>query len=400
MVPEGWSRGHISDICRLQNGRGFRPPEWDTKGLPIIRIQNLNGNVKFNYYSGEIEEKWTVDPGQMLFAWAGTKGVSFGPTIWSGPRGVLNQHIFKVFEADKIDKVWLYKTLQHVTAQIESRAHGFKATLVHVKKSEIDGLPILIPPFAEQKKIAAVLSTWDKAIDVIKKLVENSKAQKKSLMQQLLSGKVHLSGFTSERDWREVRLSELVEIDTTSLGKKTAPHFTFQYISLSDVEKGQISDNLVQLKYSEAPSRARRVLKTGDILMATVRPNLEAFAMVSNEYSECIASTGFAVLTARENCSNDYLFHYLFSDHVRSQLYGMVVGSNYPAINSSDVKSLRIKCPAYEEQARIAEVLNTANLKISTLNSSLTRLKSEKSALMQQLLTGKRRVTIKETEDG
>ncbi|MEI8672556.1 restriction endonuclease subunit S [Vibrio sp. SA48] len=82
MVPNDWRKQQISDICTLQNGNSFKPHQWDTKGLPIIRIQNLNGSENFNYYSGEVNEKWLVETGQLLFSWAGTKGVSFGPFIW------------------------------------------------------------------------------------------------------------------------------------------------------------------------------------------------------------------------------------------------------------------------------------------------------------------------------
>ena len=60
MVPSGWRKLQISDICKLQNGNSFKPHQWDTEGLPIIRIQNLNGSDNFNYYSGEVNEKWLV----------------------------------------------------------------------------------------------------------------------------------------------------------------------------------------------------------------------------------------------------------------------------------------------------------------------------------------------------
>ncbi|PPT91528.1 hypothetical protein XaraCFBP7407_21670 [Xanthomonas arboricola pv. arracaciae] len=130
----------------MRNGHGFGPEDWDTEGLPIIRIQNLNGGQKFDYFSGEPDERWLVESGQILFSWAGTKGVSFGPTVWRGPRGVLNQHIFKVQPKDHIDSEWLYWVLKHVTDRIEAQSHGFKATLVHVKKSDIDRQPIFAPP--------------------------------------------------------------------------------------------------------------------------------------------------------------------------------------------------------------------------------------------------------------
>jgi type I restriction enzyme S subunit len=96
LLPEKWQWRKLGDLCFLSGGNGFRPPDWSDHGLPIIRIQNLNGSTEFNYFAGEPEPKWVIEPGDLLFAWAGVKGVSFGPCIWPGPRGVLNQHTYKM----------------------------------------------------------------------------------------------------------------------------------------------------------------------------------------------------------------------------------------------------------------------------------------------------------------
>lgn len=86
----------IGDVCDFESGNGFRPQDWKTKGLPIIRIQNLNGSDSFNYFEGEPDPSWIVEPNDLLFAWVGVKGVSFGPTIWNGPKGILNQYIYRI----------------------------------------------------------------------------------------------------------------------------------------------------------------------------------------------------------------------------------------------------------------------------------------------------------------
>lgn len=137
MLPEGWKRTTVGELCNFINGNGFKSSEWSDKGLPIIRIQNLNGSTGFNYFSGQPNPRWLVNPGDILFAWAGTKGVSFGAKRWTGPQGVLNQHIFKVSPKIEVNTDWLYEELRTVTEIIESQAHGFKSTLVHVQKADI-----------------------------------------------------------------------------------------------------------------------------------------------------------------------------------------------------------------------------------------------------------------------
>lgn len=140
-----WLPCTIGDVCEFESGNGFTPQDWKARGLPIIRIQNLNGSQSFNYFDGEPDPDWIVEPGDLLFAWAGVKGVSFGPTVWNGPKGVLNQHIYRIRPKAGINKNWLHYTLEEVTSEIEGKAHGFKTSLVHVRKSDITGAKVALP---------------------------------------------------------------------------------------------------------------------------------------------------------------------------------------------------------------------------------------------------------------
>ncbi|MGO3423844.1 MAG: restriction endonuclease subunit S [Pseudoalteromonas distincta] len=187
-------------------------------------------------------------------------------------------------------------------------------------------------------------------------------------------------------------LSKLVHIDQKSLGKKTPEDYTFSYISLSDVSSGNISKTLEKHSFKSAPSRARRVLQNGDIIMATVRPNLQGFAKITEEFSHCVASTGFAVLSPKDNVSGEFIYQCLYSYQIAKQIESLVVGSNYPAINSSDVAGLHIYTPPYPEQRKIATILGTWDKAISTTVRLIDNSKRQKKALMQQLLTGKKRL--------
>ena len=129
--------------------------------MPIIRIQNLNGSREFNYFAGEPEPDWIIEPGDLLFAWAGSKGSSFGPCIWPGPRGVLNQHIHKLSPHEGVDKRFLYYLLKVFTAQVEKHAHGFKDSLVHLRKAVLTELVVNVPPFSVQQSVARRLLTLD-----------------------------------------------------------------------------------------------------------------------------------------------------------------------------------------------------------------------------------------------
>ena len=156
-IPEEWMLCSVGDLCNFTGGNGFRPGDWASTGLPIIRIQNLNGSMDFNYYAEDPDPAWLVEPGDLLFAWAGTRGASFGPCMWPGPRGVLNQHIHRIIPNNLVRKRFFFYVLRLLTEAVEKKAHGFKTTLVHLRKGELTKWPVAVPSIPEQDEIAAVL---------------------------------------------------------------------------------------------------------------------------------------------------------------------------------------------------------------------------------------------------
>ena len=163
----------------------------------IYKIQILNhpydrGNL--NYYKGEVDPKWLVMSNQLLFAWAGVKGVSFGPCIWHGEQGVLNQHIYKIESKRNVDKYWLFETIKIITRKIEASAHGFKDSLVHVRKKDITSQKIPVPPYAEQIVISKKTKELSGLSEIHSRKLQSLIILKKGLMQDLLTGRVRVKG--------------------------------------------------------------------------------------------------------------------------------------------------------------------------------------------------------------
>jgi type I restriction enzyme S subunit len=151
-IPEEWETRRIGQLCSFHSGHGFRKQDWSIEGLPIIRIQNLNYSREFNYFAGETNPEWLVYPGDLLFAWAGVKGVSFGPRIWHGPKGVLNQHIYKIRTNSEVDKSWFFLALLRITEIIEKKAHGFKSSLLTFTKGTLLNKKYPSPLLMNKKK--------------------------------------------------------------------------------------------------------------------------------------------------------------------------------------------------------------------------------------------------------
>ncbi|XYK82629.1 MAG: restriction endonuclease subunit S [Labrenzia sp.] len=369
MVPEGWDVVPLSDVCELINGRGFKPHEWSDTGYPIIRIQNLNGSLEFNHFDGEFNPKILVRDEELLFAWSGSRGTSFGPHIWRGPEAVLNYHTWKVLPKAGTDKPFLFHLLRHITSKIEASAHGASA-LVHTQKSSMEKRHLTVPPLPEQRKIAEILSTWDKAIETTEKLLANAEAQKKALMQQLLTGKRRLKGF--EGAWQRAKLIELVELqrgfDLPSTQRVDGP---YPVISSSG-HSGQHCEAKVK----------------GPGIVTGRYGSIGEFFFVEGDFWPLNTT-----LWVKNFHRNDPLFAYYFLQSIDLKKHSGKTG--VPGINRNDIHAIAIQFPPPDEQLRIAEVLKIADSEIRSHTHFLLRLVKEKQALMQQLLTGKRRVGVR-----
>jgi len=186
-LPEGWMWARIAEISTLINGRAFKPSEWSMRGLPIIRIQNLNDpDAGFNYCNFEIDDRFVVENGQLLFAWSGTPGTSFGAHIWNRDKAVLNQHIFKVVIGENnINKRFLMHVLNHNVAEFIAKAHG-TAGLAHITKGKFDESVITLPSLSEQHRIVEEVERRFSVADQIEKTVDHSLKQAERLRHGIL----------------------------------------------------------------------------------------------------------------------------------------------------------------------------------------------------------------------
>jgi len=192
-------------------------------------------------------------------------------------------------------------------------------------------------------------------------------------------------------EWEVKRIQDISEINPESLRENTPSDYQFYYIDLSSVKDGKIDIPCDKITFKEAPSRARRRIKKNDVLLATVRPNLKGFGVIDFTSDEYVCSTGFAVLRPCQTRVSRYIYYNLFSHQAARYFYGCVVGSNYPALNNSDVEHLKIPLPPLPEQKKIAEILSAWDRAIEQTRKLIDARKRLKKGLMQQLLTGRMR---------
>ena len=195
VFSKDWPATTIKEVCVLINGRAFKPNEWTNSGVPIIRIQNLNNDeASFNYCNFKVEEKYYIDEGDLLFAWSGTPGTSFGAHIWKGPRAVLNQHIFKILiDEEKINKKFFMHLLNKNVSQYIQKAHG-TAGLAHITKGKFENSEIRLPSKEIQNNVVQDIelkfSVIDKTAESIDKALVKAEKLNKSILKSAFQGKL------------------------------------------------------------------------------------------------------------------------------------------------------------------------------------------------------------------
>lgn len=237
-------------------------------------------------------------------------------------------------------------------------------------------LEIPLPPIEVQKEIVEQIEVKQNAIDHAKAIIKNLERERRYFGQTLRK----LEGVEM------AKLSEVCGINQkTSEPKKLFGDSDFVYIDISSVENGTglvDMNNVISTK--SAPSRARRVIKNGDVLLSTVRPNLKAFAYAQNLPEKVLASTGFAVLTATDKILPKYIFNLLFTDYLQEQMIARMGKGSYPSINQDDVEQLTIPLPSLEIQKKLVaeaekeqQVINANKQLIEIMEQKISEVLSE-----------------------
>lgn len=392
-IPSDWTVKALRELCKLINGRGFKPYEWRSSGLPIIRIQNLNGSSEFNYYDGAYDRKLEVPTGQLLFAWSGSRGTSFGPHVWKGPLGLLNYHTWKVqTDTSTVTQLFLLHKLRQLTAEIEGWAHGASA-LVHVQKWQMEGFKLAIPTsVAEQQAIAEALSDADALIESLEQLIAKKRAIKQGAMQELLTGKRRLPGF--EGKWR------VLPLDGCCTKVQDGTHFspkigggTYLYITSKNVGRGVLKLESVETVSAEEHQKifARCDVRRGDLLLTKDGASTGNAALNTlDQPFSLLSSVAFLRFSAQHDAR--YFLQQILSAEGQIQIFEQMSGNAITRLTLAKIRKLCFRVPSLEEQVAIAAVLSDMDAEIEALDGKLAKARAVKQGMMQELLTGRVRL--------
>ena len=260
-------------------------------------------------------------------------------------------------------------------------------------------LPILVPTLPEQQGIASVLDSIEDAIEGTEAVIAASVQLRDSLLHKLLTRGV--PGWHTEwKDvpglgtipacWEVVRLGDVAEVNARAWDPSEGNDIL--YLDLTAVVMPGVLAPPRELAAKDAPSRARRRVQAGDILVSTVRPNLRGFARVTAAQENLIASTGFAVVTAKARVDGSLLYYQVMTDEFATYLEEATTGQAYPAVRAVDVANFRFAIAPLPEQQTIAALLDSLDGAIKLGRKERDGLTSLNSSVADALLTGRVRV--------
>ncbi|HBC3928297.1 TPA: restriction endonuclease subunit S [Vibrio parahaemolyticus] len=412
MVPNGWLKTDLNPFIDIKHGFAFKSEYFREEGEYVLLTPGSfyepggfrDQKNKTKYYVGDIPKGYLLSKGELLVAMTEQAAGLLGSTLFvpSHDRYLHNQRLGLIQIKDKngICPEFLYLTYNspYVRKQIAEQSTGTKVK--HTSPDKLKSVICLLPPLPEQRKIAKILSTWDKAISTAEKLIETSKQQKKALMQQLLTGKKRLvnpeTGKAFEGEWEEVKVSTLI----TKHSEKTETNK--QYPVLTSSRKGIYfqSDYYNDRDVASEDTTGYNVVPRGYF---TYRHMSDDLVFKFNRNTICdkgIVSTLYPVFAAKEEAVVPYLLQAILNEGSAFKRFSLSQkqGGSRTYMYLSKLNELKIQIPSLTEQQKITSALTAADKEIEVLEAKLAHFKQEKKALMQQLLTGKRRVKVDEME--
>ncbi|MCE1176227.1 MAG: restriction endonuclease subunit S [Burkholderiales bacterium] len=408
-VPEGWSKKTLEDIANVSSGgtpsRG--KPEYWNGAIPWVTTAEIDFCEIF-----DTTEKITQDGlnnssaklfpiGTVLLAMYG-QGKTRGKVAKLGIEATTNQACAAIVFKHNFCVDYYYQYLRSQYDNIRNLSNS--GSQENLSGSIVKSIQVPAPPLPEQQKIAQILSTWDKAITTTEQLLANSQHQKKALMQQLLTGKKRLldeDGVRFGERWNHSTIGKIGLVKSAGVDKKVVEgEVPVRLLNFTDVFNNSfIHSQDLNHWVTAPPSKIRDCdIRKGDVFFtpsSETREEAGIPAVAAEDISECCYSYHVVRYRINEPWDLNFKAYAFTTPQFRKQVNRLADGSGQRYVVSQDsFRSILISYPDIAEQKKIGGVLKIAENEVDLLQTKLEALKQEKKALMQQLLTGKRRVKL------
>lgn len=408
IIPKEWEVKRLGDVCDYVDYRG-KSPNKSSKGIFLVTAKNIrNGFIDYEISKeyvpiDEYEEtmrRGKAEVGDVIITTEAPLGhvaqidnpyIALAQRVikYRGKKGILNSFLKYYLMTEKFQAILI--------------ANSTGSTALGIKGSRLHQLPTIIPSIEEQEQICSIIQLWDTAIEKQSKLIEKLTLRKRALMQELLTGKKRLLGFSGE--WKEVRLGEIV----TFLKNYTLSR---EQLNVNDGVVHNIHYGDILIKYPYIidcekvflPFVNRNVyndsmtdfVENGDIIISdTAEDETVGKACEMQNVGNKKILAGLHTMLIRPNkglFAPYFLGYYLNSEEYHKKLIPLIQGIKVCSIGKLAIQNTLIVIPSIDEQNAITSILVNAEKEIEFANEKLVNLQSQKRGLMQQLLTGKKRI--------
>lgn len=376
----GWQSTKWGALATLEYGKSLRDyDEIPTEEKPI-QVFGTNGPI--GWHSEALYPKSGIVIGR--------KGAYRGVHFSAKPFFVIDT-AFYLKPKIPFDIRWAYYALKNFDINNIDSGSAIPST----SREAFYEIPVQLPPADAQRRIADVLFSYDELIENDQRRIAILEEMTRALYREWFvefrfSGNEKVQFVQSPlgnipRGWEVKSLSEIAEVNRAQISPRNAPA-DVHYIDIASVSPGQI-DVVTTYPFSDAPGRARRIVQHGDVLWSCVRPNRRSHALVLFPQPDTIASTGFAVLTARA-APYTFLYQVTTSDEFVAYLTNNATGAAYPAVTASTFEKAKVVVPAAELLQRFADVTVPMAEQAHCLRQQVFNLRKTRDLLIPRLLSG------------
>ncbi|MEB7413013.1 restriction endonuclease subunit S [Mammaliicoccus sciuri] len=378
-----WEKKRLGEVVNYKNGGSFESLVKNHGVYKLITLKSVNTEGKLinseKYIDDKCVETLRNDTLVMILSEQAPGLVGMTAIIPNNNEYVLNQRVAALVPNQFIDSQFLSKLINRNQKYFSVRSAGTKVK--NISKGHVESFNFLSPDYTEQQKIGEFFSKLDRQIELEEQKLKKLEEQKKGYMQKIFSQELR---FKDEKgnyypEWESRYLNELCLINP----KVDQVPNSFLYIDLESVNNGKI-EKIKEVNKINAPSRAQRLAKKYDVFYQTVRPyQKNNFINLSNR-NDIVVSTGYAQL--RPSVQFYYLYSLLLTNSFMNKVLVKCTGTNYPAINSTDLSLIQIlSSSVFEEQEKIGNFFSKLDELINKQNQKIDGLKKRKRGFLQKM---------------
>ncbi len=400
-----WPSKRLGELAEFRNGVNYNKSSFG-EGVKVVGVSDFKDYTKPRY--GELEqinpegivtERNILRDGDIVFVRSNGNRDLIGRSLFiDQPPEEVTHSAFTIrlrFNSSEVHPKFFAYCFRTPLIRHGLTASGGGTNISNLNQDILNALEVPLPPLSVQRRIAGILSAYDELMENSQRRIRILEAMARALYREWFvhfrfPGHEKLPRVASPlgdipQGWEVKKLADVAEVNRAQINARNAPE-ELHYIDISSVSPGQI-DTITTYAFADAPGRARRIVQNGDVLWSCVRPNRRSYVQVMHPEPNTIASTGFAVLTARK-VPFTFLYFATTTDDFVVYLTNNATGAAYPAVTAATFEKADLLIPSAPLFRKFGEATIAMVEQIHTLQHQVRSLRQTRDLLLPRLLSG------------